>query len=122
MSKIKAYERGLLGEYCAALFLILKGYKILALRYKTPVGEVDIVAYKNQSLIFIEVKTRARTEDALYAVNTKTQKRIEKAALHFIAYKKQFAGAAMRFDVITIKSPWRPFSIRHLDNAWEARS
>ncbi len=64
----------------------LKGYKILECHYKTPVGEIDLVARKGEMVVFAEVKAHKNEEQALYAVNEKTRRRIEAAAGHYIAH------------------------------------
>jgi len=56
--RVSAYRHGLLAETVAALLLRLKGHRIIARRYKTPVGEIDLVALKGKRLAFAEVKLR----------------------------------------------------------------
>ena len=68
-TRVKAYRRGLFAETVAALLLRLKGYAIVARRYKTPVGEIDLVALKGKRLAFIEVKRRKTKEDAAAAAH-----------------------------------------------------
>jgi putative endonuclease len=63
------YLRGMVAEIYAIVILTLKGYRVLAWRYKTPVGEVDIVARRGRTIAFIEVKLRPDTETALYAIS-----------------------------------------------------
>lgn len=117
--KRTAYRRGLWAENLAAGYLRVKGYRILERRYKTKGGEIDLIAAKGETLAFVEVKARRDQAEALYAVNQKTQRRVEQAALHFLADYPDYSAWALRFDVIAISGP---FSIKHLDNAWEARS
>ncbi len=115
----KAYKHGLWAESFAALYLMLKGYRILVRRYKTPVGEIDLIAKRGKTLLMVEVKARAGLDEALEAVDTKTQKRIEKAARIFLSKYPRYADFTVRFDIVALA---RPFRFRHLDNAWEARS
>ncbi len=115
----KAYKHGLRAETVAALYLMLRGYRILKMRYKTPVGEVDLVAVKKDMLVMVEVKARTRLNDALEAVNTRAQIRIEKAARYFLTLNPEYAQHAVRFDLIAFG---RRFSFKHLDNAWMART
>src|SRR5690606_36971853 len=117
--KIEAYRRGHRLERLAALYLQLKGYKILKLRYKTPGGEIDMVARRKNSLVFVEVKGRGDMASALESVTMRNRARVEQAARYFIAAHPQFSGMDMRFDVVVFAPP---FSFRHLDNAWRARS
>ena len=56
--RTRAYRHGLFAETVAALLLRLKGHRIVARRYKTPVGEIDLVALKGKRLAFVEVKRR----------------------------------------------------------------
>ena len=63
-ARVSAYRHGVFAETLAALLLRLKGYAIVARRYKTPVGEIDLVALKGRRLAFIEVKRRKTREDA----------------------------------------------------------
>jgi hypothetical protein len=59
-----AFRTGISAESRAAAFLIAKGFRILARRYRTPVGEIDIVARRRKLLVFVEVKARERFDDA----------------------------------------------------------
>ncbi len=113
-----SYTRGLWAEMYAILFLFLCGYRILACRYKTPVGEVDIIAHRRGVIAFVEVKLRPDLDSGLEAVLPRARYRISRAASyfisHFITHHPKYAGASLRFDVIAV-SGWR---LRHLDNAW----
>ncbi len=113
-----SYTLGRLAEYLAAGYLWIKGFRILSLRYKTPLGEVDIIARRGAQLIFAEVKYRPHLDEGLYAVTPQTQNRITRAAQLFMAEQKNMS-LAVRFDIIAI-SP--PFFIRHIENAWQPRS
>jgi putative endonuclease len=117
--RVQTYRKGLWAESLGAAYLAVKGYRILARRYKTPVGEIDILAEKGGVIAAVEVKARDRMEDAMTAVTPHSRGRIERAALHYIAGHPQYAGRSIRFDVITIKLP---FFIRHIDNAWRPRA
>tara|TARA_R110002124_G_scaffold129483_1_gene290824 strand:+ start:126189 stop:126587 length:399 start_codon:yes stop_codon:yes gene_type:complete len=115
-----AYKRGYMVEYIARLYLRCKGYKIIAKNYKTPVGEIDIIARKGRITAFIEVKYRADKTDALYAVPIRTQKRVSRAAEHFIAHNSRYTQGntpnyTLRFDIIACA---QPYSIVHIKNAW----
>jgi len=111
----KAWQFGHLGESIAAWTLRLKGYSILATRFKTPVGEVDLVARKGQLLVFVEVKTRRRQGMKEQLISSKQQRRIGRAASAFVQKHPETSGFAMRFDFILVR-PWRmPL---HIQNAW----
>ena len=110
-----SYRTGLWAEKLAVWGLRVRGYRILAQRYKTPVGEIDIIARKGRALVFAEVKARADLSTALQAVTPRMQHRIARAANYFIAQNSGFCDWEMRFDLIAVAPP---FYWRHLDNAW----
>jgi putative endonuclease len=116
MAERTSYRSGLIAESIAAIFLVCKGYRILARRYKTPVGEVDLVARRGKTIVFVEVKARANPTAALESITPRMKNRIARAALHFIASNPRYAPFGMRFDVIALTPPFR---LRHLDNAWQ---
>lgn len=104
-------------EQAAAWFLRLKGYRIRAIRVKTPVGEIDVVADHRGTTVFLEVKARGRRDleaDAHYAVD---RRRITRAAKYWLGRHPRDAQRPMRFDVIFL-APWTwP---RHIVNAFDA--
>src|SRR5258705_10354744 len=65
--RVAAFRTGLSAESRAAAFLMAKGYRILAKRFRTPHGEIDIVARRRNLIVFIEVKARASLDEAAYA-------------------------------------------------------
>src|SRR5467141_1278905 len=79
-ARVAAFRTGLSAETRAAAYLMAKGYRILAKRFRTPYGEIDLVARKRNLLAFIEVKARANLDDAAYAVTARQQARIIEAA------------------------------------------
>lgn len=112
-----AERAGLRGEALAALLLQLKFYRIRERRYKTPVGEIDLIAERNGTIVFIEVKTRAHRAgeaEALEAVNTA---RLARAAQYWLASNPREADKFCRFDVIFLAPNSWP---RHLINAFES--
>src|SRR5436309_10796074 len=66
--RVAAFRTGLSAEARAAAWLLAKGYRILAKRFRTPYGEIDIVARRRNLLAFVEVKARASLDEAAYAV------------------------------------------------------
>jgi len=110
-----AHENGLLAEMIAAWILRLQGYRILARRYKTPVGEVDIIARRGKTTVFVEVKARAVLADALQSISPQSQARITRAAQHFLMTGGQGRDDVLRFDVIALAPP---LAWRHVRNAW----
>lgn len=114
-ARADAYRLGLAAETIAAWGLRLRGYRIVARRYKTKVGEIDLIASRGKTLVFIEVKARGDIAAALQAVTPHMQARICRAAQSFIAQNVSYGGYDMRFDLIALAPP---FHWRHLDNAF----
>lgn len=119
--KRKANRLGHWGEYFAILFLMVKGYSILERRYKTKVGEIDIIAKKKNVTIFCEVKARADFESAVYSLTEKQKLRIRKAAEQYMSHLKntyqnnKIENEIFRCDMILIV-PWH--LPKHIENAW----
>ncbi len=91
--------RGLRAEYVALLYLLLKGYRLLARRYRVRGGEIDLVMTKGQILVFVEVKARRTHEEALCALGPRQRRRIMRAAQ---AWEQGRAVAGpWRFDLVT---------------------
>ena len=111
----EAQARGRRSETLAAWWLRLKGYRILARGYRTPVGEVDLIARRGRVLAMVEVKQRARTGDALEAIGRRQQARIVRAAEAFLQRHRSLAHLELRFDSLVIVPGRRP---RHLTDAW----
>lgn len=102
----KAFIRGHLSEYYAALYLLAKGYRIAAMRFRSRSGEVDIIARKGDLVVFVEVKARRATDEAISAVTSWSQQRIRNASLSWIARQPNSAALSYRYDIVAI-SPWR---------------
>lgn len=116
MKKKTNYQRGLRAEFIAKLFLRLKGYRILSQRYKTPVGEIDLIAQRGKTLVFIEVKARETIATALESISVIQQRRIMRAGLYFMNSSPKYGKYTVRFDAICIGSTFLP---KHLENAWQ---
>ncbi len=113
--KLKALKRGLLAEYRAALFLMLKGYRIVAMRYRTSLGEIDIIARRGELVAIVEVKARATFDGAVFAVSDSSQRRIRAASDLWLARQPDFHRLSVRYDIVAVL-PWRwP---RHLPDAF----
>src|SRR5215475_5222440 len=111
-----AFRFGISAESRAAAFLIAKGFRILARRWRSPVGEIDIVARRRHLLVFVEVKARASLEDAAESVNQRQRRRIAAAAEVWLATNPDVTITDCRFDAILVA----PASIpRHIPAAFE---
>jgi len=111
----KAYRSGHTSEWLAALRLRLAGYSILARRYRTKMGEIDLVARRGRVLAFVEVKRRSDVIAGVEAVTPMARQRIRRAAELYLRRNPALAELALRFDVIVIT----PFAWpRHIVDAW----
>lgn len=115
--RVAAYRRGHLGEAIAALWLQFKFYRIRDRRYKTPLGEIDLVAQKGRTIAFVEVKQRADTADDMLTYAAINRDRIARAAQLWLQRHPEEAGRELRFDVIFLAPGRWP---RHLINAFSA--
>ncbi len=113
-----AEQRGRRAEWIAAWYLRFKGYGILARRFRGPIGEIDLVARRRRTLVFIEVKARDDDEAGLEAVGAKSRARIARAAEAWLMRYPGAAGMKLRFDVIVV-APGLALP-RHLRNAFGA--
>lgn len=107
------------GEDIAAVFLKDKGYKIISRNYKTPIGEIDIIAKDGEILVFVEVKTRSDNSFGypFEAVNAKKQQKLKNLALFYL--KKQKKNYPVRFDVLSIRINNSKKEIEHIKDAFE---
>ena len=112
----KAEKRGRRGEYLAAAALMIKGYSILELRYKTPMGEVDIIARRGKLIAFIEVKARRSIDEAVGAITHNARNRICSAGAGYLS-RSGLEGFDQRYDVIAVMPRRWPVHIR---DAWRA--
>jgi putative endonuclease len=112
-----AFQVGVSAESRAAAYLAGRGYAIAARRFKSPVGEVDIVARRGPELVFVEVKARQRLDDAALSVTPRQQKRIVAAAEAWLADHPDDSQRDIRFDVILVARNGRA---RHITAAFDA--
>ena len=108
------------GESLAAAHLQRQGYKILERNYRSKLGEIDIIARDNRTVVFIEVKTRGskRFGHPKYAVTADKRRKISQVALYYLKTTRQSIAKA-RFDVVTIESSERGPHIEVIKNAFE---
>lgn len=114
-AETSSYRKGLMAEARAAVFLRMAGYKILDMRFKTPVGEIDIVALKGQTLVFIEVKQRATSDAAAEAIDLRNQRRVIAAAELYLQKNPDYNQHDVRFDALILS---RGLKMQHIEAAW----
>ena len=116
-ARIQAYLGGHRGEMLAAWYLRLKLYRIIGRRYKTPLGEIDLIAERFGTIAFVEVKARSKASSEAETLASIRQDRITRAAQSWLAKHPRHAGANLRFDVIFLARGHWP---RHISNAFDA--
>lgn len=112
------FRLGHRAEWRAAWALRLKGYRILAVRHRTPLGEIDLVARRGGTVAFVEVKARATLSAAIDAVTPTAQRRIEAAGDLWLARCPAAAQLSLRYDIVAVVPRRWPI---HVPGAWEAR-
>ena len=110
-----AERKGREGEAQAAMWLGTQGWRVLAERVKTPLGEIDLIARKGAMVSFVEVKWRKRAADLATAIDERRLARVA-AAVECVAHEYIQDGDDMRIDVILLAPGSSP---RHIVNAWQ---
>lgn len=111
-------EKGYEGEEIACKYLKSKCYNILERNFRSKTGEIDIIAKKNNLIVFVEVKTRSNTNFgyAYEAVNKKKQSKIIKTALYYVKLKR-LENYQLRFDIIEVYLE-KENVVNHFENAF----
>lgn len=112
------------GERLAARHLRRAGYRILARGFRCPMGEIDVIAQREQQIVFVEVKTRSSTTHGQpwEAVDARKQRKIVKTAVFFLK-RRALVDVAVQFDVIAItRAPgwFSKASLEHFEGAFDA--
>jgi putative endonuclease len=113
--RFAAYRHGHLAEAAAAALLVAKGYRLLARRYRTPLGEIDLIVKRGRLIAFVEVKARASEREALESVGRMSERRIVAAADLWLARHPDAAALDQRYDMVLV-TPWR--LPRHVPDAF----
>jgi putative endonuclease len=118
---LSTHQRGKKAEERVAIYLRLKGYRIIERNYRVPPGEIDLIVSRGGTLVFVEVKARRGTAQGspLEAVPPQKVRRISAAAALYLAGRK--TRPSCRFDVVTVgpdKNWLGSPKIRHLENAF----
>lgn len=111
----KAEKRGHFAELIALMYLRLKGYRLLAQRFKTPQGEVDLIMRRRDVTAFIEVKARNSRDAGILAVTTTQSRRIAAAARFWMARDRKSNQDFCRFDIVVVNAYFLP---HHIENAF----
>jgi putative endonuclease len=108
-------KAGRQAEVLAMIWLMLRGYRILGFRLKTPQAEIDILAQKGPVLAVVEVKSRTTPMAALEAVGQDQRERLRRAGRAIATRRPQLADCAIRLDVIAMSPGRFP---NHIQDAW----
>jgi putative endonuclease len=101
----RSQRRGHVAEFAAAAFLIAKGHRILARRFKTPAGEIDLIAVKGKRLRFVEVKQRPTIAECEAAISPRSRQRVYTAADLWMARQPSYQSYDVSFDLVFV-TPW----------------
>jgi putative endonuclease len=112
-----AFRLGVSAETRAAVLLAAKGYRTIARRWKSPVGEIDLVVKRGRLIAFVEVKARRALDEAAESVLVRQRRRIVAAAGAWLAAHPEHAGYDMRFDAVLVSPGRLP---QHIVAAFEA--
>jgi putative endonuclease len=116
-----AERRGHLAEQVAVLLLWLRGYRILARRWRVRAGEIDIVAVRGWRLAFVEVKYRAAHEAAAYSIRPRQMQRLHAAAAVFVDRHPHYRDHDHGFDAVWLSARcWPTYARDHLQ-PWLSR-
>ena len=105
-NRLRAFRRGHVSEYLAALYLFAKGYRIRAIRYRTKLGEIDIIARRGDLVVCVEVKARRDVDSAVFAVTGTAQHRIRAASDIWLSRQPDAHRLSLRYDIVAVL-PWR---------------
>ncbi|MCA0371117.1 MAG: YraN family protein [Proteobacteria bacterium] len=111
----RAYLKGLIAETLAKVWLVAKGYRILAKRYQAGVGEIDLIAHKKGTLVAVEVKARGCLTQALESLTHHQKERIARAISLYAARHPRHHQDDIRLDFFLLM-PWR---VCHIKGAWD---
>ena len=105
-NRLKAFRRGHVSEHIAALYLMAKGFRIRAIRYRTKLGEIDIIARRGDLVVCVEVKARRDADSAVFAVTGTAQHRIRAASDIWLSRQPDAHRLSLRYDIVAVL-PWR---------------
>jgi len=114
----RAERAGRRAETLALWWLRLKGWRLVARDFRTPVGEIDLVVRRGRLLALVEVKRRDSLAAAAESIRPEQQGRIARAAEAFLRRRPDLADCALRFDAVLLAPGRRP---RHIMAAWDIR-
>jgi len=117
--KVSTHEKGVTGENIACCYLIKNGYEIIDRNFRLRGGEIDIIALKDETIIFIEVKRHPKGNIEILSgeLNRRKQQKILKTAKCYLQKYRQYSNRFVRFDVLAIDVPGLD-PVHHIVNAF----
>jgi putative endonuclease len=112
-ARIKRYRRGRIAELVAAALLMAKGYRILARRWRSPYGEIDLIARRGRRLAFVEVKRRPTRVEAEAAITPYQSSRYVRAAEFWVSRNPAFSEHEWALDIVFVTPGKFPVHIEH---------
>jgi putative endonuclease len=114
--KILSYFFGILAEYYVVLYLSIFGYKLLKHRYKTKMGEIDLIFKKKDNLVAVEVKGRSNKNLNIGdIVGYRQFSRIKNSLKIFLSRNYKYSNFNLRIDIALVQ---RNLVIKYIKNAW----
>jgi putative endonuclease len=110
------FLRGHRAEWIALLFLLAKGYRPLSPRYAASGGEIDLIATRGDTIVFVEVKARGAMDDALSAITATKRRRFSRAVRTWLSRNSWTEGKTWRADAVFIAPRCWP---QHIVSAFE---
>ena len=111
-------QKGRFGEFLARMMFRFKGYRVIEENYVTgrgtTAGEIDFIAKKAHTIVFVEVKERQTMENALYAISEHQKERLKRAAKLYLARHPRYLDYDVRFDAVFVSK----FKLKHIQNAF----
>ena len=107
---------GRVAECLSLVLLRLKGYRVIARRFRSPAGEIDLIVRRGRLVAYVEVKARRDIASAAASLGTAQRRRIRRTAEHFLKGRPDLAELDHRFDVVQV-APWSVPG--HIVDAWQ---
>lgn len=115
-TKKRAYYYGVISEWIACFYLMIKGYQLIRHNYLTKVGQIDLIMKRKDTLIFVEVKSRNDASRLECLISNQQKRHLVNAANYFLNKNKKFSNKIIRFDAIYIIGLYR---IMHFKNIYD---
>lgn len=119
-AKHDTQKLGFNAEAIAAQHLQTRGFSLVEQNYHSRWGEIDLIMTDTQTLIFVEVRYRSRSDfgSAADSIDRRKQQRISRTALCYVQENNLDEKIAMRFDVVLIENEYKHTSANNAKISW----